>query len=97
MEPNQFAAEVIVGCRSEMLLTERPPASRKLLMIRESYFQFLNMNPCSPLIKDAAIVGIGFGGGWFIAACLKLGYTNISGAEFGMPAKCISASGRTTL
>jgi hypothetical protein len=32
--------------------------------------------------KSSAIFDIGFGGGWFLAACLKLGYTNPSGAEF---------------
>ncbi|MGH9502724.1 MAG: class I SAM-dependent methyltransferase [Terriglobales bacterium] len=38
--------------------------------------------PLLPMRKDAAILDIGFGGGWFIAACLKLGYTNIAGADF---------------
>ena len=37
-----------------------------------------------PANKNTAILDIGFGRGWFIAACLKLGYTNISGADFGI-------------
>ena len=40
-----------------------------------------------PLDKNAPILDIGFGSGWFIAACLKLGYTNISGADFGITNK----------
>lgn len=35
-----------------------------------------------PSKKDAAILDIGFGSGWFLAACLKLGYRNLSGADF---------------
>jgi 2-polyprenyl-3-methyl-5-hydroxy-6-metoxy-1,4-benzoquinol methylase len=30
---------------------------------------------------------IGFGGGWFLGACLILGYTNLSGADFGIENK----------
>ena len=40
-----------------------------------------------PMHKNAAILDIGFGGGWFIAACVKLGYTNISGADFDIANK----------
>jgi SAM-dependent methyltransferase len=36
-----------------------------------------------PPQKDANILDIGFGNGWFLAACLKLSYTRISGADFG--------------
>jgi 2-polyprenyl-3-methyl-5-hydroxy-6-metoxy-1,4-benzoquinol methylase len=36
-----------------------------------------------PQDRNAAILDIGFGNGWFIAACVELGYTNIYGAEFG--------------
>ena len=37
-----------------------------------------------PFDKKSAILDIGFGGGWFLAACLKLGYINLAGAEFGI-------------
>ena len=40
-----------------------------------------------PVDKRVAILDIGFGGGWFLASCLRLGYTNLSGAEFGIAAK----------
>ena len=35
-----------------------------------------------PKDKNAKILDIGFGSGWFIAACIRLGYTNIYGADF---------------
>lgn len=35
-----------------------------------------------PSEKDSAILDIGFGSGWFLAACLKLGYRKLSGADF---------------
>jgi 2-polyprenyl-3-methyl-5-hydroxy-6-metoxy-1,4-benzoquinol methylase len=37
--------------------------------------------------KDSAILDIGFGSGWFLAACLKLGYRNLAGADFGIEHK----------
>jgi SAM-dependent methyltransferase len=40
-----------------------------------------------PTNKEAAILDIGFGGGWFVAACLLLGYSNLSGADFGIENK----------
>jgi SAM-dependent methyltransferase len=40
-----------------------------------------------PNDKQAAILDVGFGWGWFLAACLRLGYTNLSGADFGIANK----------
>jgi len=40
-----------------------------------------------PQNKNAAILDIGFGHGWFLAACLKLGYRELSGADFGIAHK----------
>jgi 2-polyprenyl-3-methyl-5-hydroxy-6-metoxy-1,4-benzoquinol methylase len=40
-----------------------------------------------PADKSARILDIGFGTGWFLAACLKLGYRNLSGADFGITHK----------
>lgn len=40
-----------------------------------------------PQDKHAAILDVGFGEGWFLAACLRLGYANLSGAEFGIESK----------
>jgi 2-polyprenyl-3-methyl-5-hydroxy-6-metoxy-1,4-benzoquinol methylase len=35
-----------------------------------------------PKDKNAKILDIGFGDGWFMAACVRMGYTNIYGADF---------------
>lgn len=43
--------------------------------------------PLLPSDKRSAILDIGFGRGWFLAACMKLGYTNLSGADFGIENK----------
>jgi len=40
-----------------------------------------------PSDVGAAILDVGFGTGWFLAACLRLGYTNLSGADFGIAHK----------
>lgn len=42
---------------------------------------------CFRRVKDAAILDLGFGLGWFLAACLKRGYFNLSGADFGIANK----------
>lgn len=84
MEPNAFVAEVYrrMSLRHQ---AERPRPSfaqikddRQVLLAAAEYAQLL------PADKTAAILDIGFGGGWFIAASLKLGYSNVSGADFGI-------------
>lgn len=40
-----------------------------------------------PADKRGAILDVGFGAGWFLAACLRLGYTNLTGADFGVATK----------
>jgi 2-polyprenyl-3-methyl-5-hydroxy-6-metoxy-1,4-benzoquinol methylase len=87
MEPNAFVAEVYrrMSLRHQV---ERPKPTfaemendpRVLLAVTE-------YRPLLPAAKNAVILDIGFGGGWFIAACLKLGYSNISGADFGIANK----------
>ncbi len=94
MEPNAFVAEVYrrmslrhAAERSKPSFAEIQNDSRVLLAVAE-YAQLL---PCD---KKSAILDIGFGGGWFLAACLKLGYTNLSGAEFGLENKAYVADWR---
>jgi len=43
--------------------------------------------PYLPADKAAHILDIGFGSGWFLAACLKLGHQNLAGADFGITHK----------
>ena len=87
MEPNAFVAEVYRRMSLRHSSERRQPSfaeiqndSRVLLAVSE-YKSLL------PAPKNAAILDIGFGGGWFIAACVKLGYANISGADFGIANK----------
>jgi 2-polyprenyl-3-methyl-5-hydroxy-6-metoxy-1,4-benzoquinol methylase len=42
------------------------------------------LRPLLPVEKDSQILDIGFGDGWFIAACVALGYTRILGSDFGI-------------
>jgi hypothetical protein len=77
MDPQMFVAEVYRRMALRMDNTKRmPPSKDRIEEVAEEYGHFL------PSRKDAAILDLGFGDGWFMAACLKLGYTNISGAEF---------------
>jgi SAM-dependent methyltransferase len=87
MESNSFVAEVY------RRMSLRHPAEHRRFTFDEvkndnrvlqAAFEYA---PLLPSDKSAPILDIGFGGGWFIAACLKLGYTNISGADFGIAAK----------
>jgi 2-polyprenyl-3-methyl-5-hydroxy-6-metoxy-1,4-benzoquinol methylase len=77
MDPHEFIAEVYrrISLRAAAE-TNRPPTQERIAEVAEEYRDFL------PREKDAAILDIGFGDGWFMGACLSLGYTNISGAEF---------------
>ncbi len=87
MEPNAFVAEVY----RRMSLRHR--AEHRTLSygdvcedsrVLQAVFEYGSLLPDD---KSAPILDLGFGRGWFIAACLKLGYTNISGADFGIANK----------
>jgi 2-polyprenyl-3-methyl-5-hydroxy-6-metoxy-1,4-benzoquinol methylase len=82
MEPNAFVAEVYrrMSLRS-MASPATPPSVDRIVEVAREY------EPHLPVSKDAAILDIGYGDGWFMAACLKLGYRNVSGAEFNPDAK----------
>jgi 2-polyprenyl-3-methyl-5-hydroxy-6-metoxy-1,4-benzoquinol methylase len=77
MEPHEFVAEVYRRMALRNGDTQRlPPTQQRIDQVADEYHSLLPDN------KDAAILDIGFGDGWFMAACLQLGYTNVSGAEF---------------
>jgi 2-polyprenyl-3-methyl-5-hydroxy-6-metoxy-1,4-benzoquinol methylase len=77
MDPHQFVAEVYRRMSLRMADAKPvPPTGKRIEEVAQEYGPFLPSN------KNAAILDIGFGDGWFMAACLKLGYTNVSGAEF---------------
>ncbi|HIG32340.1 MAG TPA: methyltransferase domain-containing protein [Flavobacteriales bacterium] len=85
MEPNNFIAEVYR--RMDLLL---PKSKNQSVTIK--YNDFINnidaksavyqYKSLLPNDKNAKILDIGFGNGWFMAACIELGYTNIYGVDF---------------
>jgi 2-polyprenyl-3-methyl-5-hydroxy-6-metoxy-1,4-benzoquinol methylase len=87
MEPNAFVAEVYrrMSLRHH---AERPkPSFAKIQNDSRVLLAISEYAPLLPSDKKSAILDIGFGGGWFLAACVKLGYTNLSGADFGIENK----------
>ena len=87
MEPNAFVAEVY----RRMSLRHRAEGPRPTFAEIENHSRVLlalaEYAPILPSDKKSAILDIGFGRGWFLAACVKLGYTNLSGADFGIEHK----------
>lgn len=82
VEPNAFVAEVYRRMSLRANLAPCPPPSEdRIVEVAREYAPYL------PASKDAAILDIGYGDGWFMAACRKLGYRNISGAEFNPKSK----------
>jgi 2-polyprenyl-3-methyl-5-hydroxy-6-metoxy-1,4-benzoquinol methylase len=87
MEPHAFIAEVYRRMADRGAGERRHPdwsETEKDATVRQAVHQY---RPYLPADKDAAILDIGFGSGWFLAACLKLGYRNLSGADFGIAHK----------
>ena len=82
MEPNAFVAEVYRRMRLRNPKTSfQLPSDTRIAEVICEYEQFL------PKDKSSSILDIGFGHGWFMLACLKLGYTNVHGADFGVESK----------
>jgi 2-polyprenyl-3-methyl-5-hydroxy-6-metoxy-1,4-benzoquinol methylase len=87
MEPNAFVAEVY-----RRMAMQRPVAPPEVLweqmkrdpQVRRSATWYKNILPAD---KTAPILELGFGTGWFLAACVSLGYTNIAAADFGIDQK----------
>jgi 2-polyprenyl-3-methyl-5-hydroxy-6-metoxy-1,4-benzoquinol methylase len=87
MEPNTFVAEVYRRM-SRRHAAERPKTS--FAEIQNDSRVLLAMAEYAPLLpsdKKSPILDIGFGDGWFLGACLELGYSNLSGADFGIEHK----------
>jgi 2-polyprenyl-3-methyl-5-hydroxy-6-metoxy-1,4-benzoquinol methylase len=82
VEPDEFVAEVYRrmsllssggGYKSFDEISESPPAKTAIF----------NYAAILPADLESEILDIGYGGGWFIAACVKLGYKNVTGLDFG--------------
>src|SRR5262252_9225728 len=87
MEPNAFVAEVYrrMSLRHQ---AERPrPTFSEVRNDPRVILAVAEYGSLLPPGKGSSILDIGFGGGWFLAASLLLGYTNLSGADFGIENK----------
>jgi 2-polyprenyl-3-methyl-5-hydroxy-6-metoxy-1,4-benzoquinol methylase len=87
MEPHAFIAEVYRRMAQRHATEKRRPTWRETEtdpVVIEAAPQYA---PYLPPDKTARILDIGFGSGWFLAACLKLDYRNLSGADFAIANK----------
>ena len=84
MDPHEFVKEVYRRM-SVRHAAAAPRASWTEMQGQAQVLQAVHgLRPLLPADKNAEILDIGFGRGWFLAACLNLGYTNLVGADFGI-------------
>jgi len=87
VDPHAFVAEVYrrmsLRHRAERRVPSWPEVKDDARVLQAAH----ELRGLLPGNKQAAILDVGFGGGWFLAACLRLGYTNLSGADFGIAHK----------
>lgn len=87
MEPHAFVAEVYRRMSLRHPSDHHPLSWQEVEndpRVLQATYELRQLLPANP---DAAILDLGFGKGWFLAACLKLGYSNLSGADFGIEKK----------
>ena len=87
MEPHAFVAEVYRRMSLRHRSEQRQPSWEEVKNEPRVLQAADEVRPLLPANKSAAILDIGFGRGWFLAACIRLGYTNLSGADFGIENK----------
>lgn len=83
MEPTAFIVEVYRRMSLRSGDDEKEVSwedIRQNPIVKEAIHHYRDVLPEN---KDAAILDIGFGNGWFLAVAIELGYRNIYGAEFG--------------
>ena len=87
MEPHAFVKEVYRRMALRHAASQ-PPVPWAEMEKQSQVLQAVHeLRDLLPQDKNAAILDIGFGRGWFLAACLKLGYRELSGADFGIATK----------
>jgi 2-polyprenyl-3-methyl-5-hydroxy-6-metoxy-1,4-benzoquinol methylase len=87
VDPNTFIAEIYRRMSARHAAGKAHPTWRETEnqpMVLNTAHQYA---PYLPKDRRAPILDLGFGGGWFVAACLKLGYEKIYGADFGIAHK----------
>lgn len=87
MEPHAFVAEVYRRMSLRHRSEQHRPSWEQVKNEPRVLQAADELRGLLPANKNAAILDIGFGRGWFLAACIKLGYTNLSGADFGIENK----------
>jgi len=87
MEPHAFVAEVYRRMSLRHRSEQHQPTWQEVKDQPRVLQAADEVRHLLPTDKNAAILDIGFGRGWFLAACFKLGYTNLSGADFGIENK----------
>lgn len=87
MDPHAFVAEVYRRMSLRHRAERRAPSWDEVRSDPRVLQAAQEIGSLLPENKSAAILDIGFGGGWFLAGCLRLGYTNLCGADFGIENK----------
>jgi hypothetical protein len=82
MTPEEFVREVYA--RMARRRGPQPPLALEAIQNSDVYRNVMHNYPALlPSDREAPILDVGFGAGWFLAACIALGYRNLHGAEFG--------------
>lgn len=87
MDPHVFVAEVYRRMSLRHRAERRAPSWAEAKDDPQVLLAADELRGLLPSDKQAAILDVGFGAGWFLAACLRLGYKNLSGADFGIANK----------
>jgi len=87
MDPHAFVAEVYRRMSLRHRAERRAPSWDEIRSDPQVVRSAREVADLLPKDKNTAILDIGFGSGWFLASCLRLGYTNLSGADFGIENK----------
>ena len=83
MESNAFIHEVYRRMQGRYVENSSRPNFEEIKLTQSVKKAVDDYKALLPQDKDSKILDIGFGTGWFLAACIQLGYTNLYGAEFG--------------
>ncbi len=87
MDPHAFVGEVYRRMSLRHRAERRSPSWAEAKYDPRVLQAAHELRDLLPSDKQAPILDVGFGTGWFLAACLRLGYTNLSGADFGIANK----------
>jgi 2-polyprenyl-3-methyl-5-hydroxy-6-metoxy-1,4-benzoquinol methylase len=87
MQPHAFIAEVYRRMAARHAQEKPHPTWTETETDRTVVDAAHQYQPYLPADRNARILDLGYGTGWFLAACLKLGYNDLTGADFGLAHK----------